>query len=175
MTTLNPETGPYKSCKPPDSNPRKPNFRLPPGACDAHCHVFGPGNLFPYHPGRSYTPPDAPRQTLKNLHDFLGIDRAVIVQASCHGPDNTAMLDAIAHNHNNYRGVCHIDENTSEKDLQKLHDGGVRGVRFNFVKHLKTLLGTSQLMTRYFTKKNQLQLLLEPVEERKKHSHANRL
>ena len=136
MTTLNPETGPYKSCKPPDSNPRKPNFRLPPGACDAHCHVFGPGNLFPYHPGRSYTPPDAPRQTLKNLHDFLGIDRAVIVQASCHGADNTAMLDAIAHNQNNYRGVCHIDENTSEKDLQDLHNGGVRGVRFNFVKHL---------------------------------------
>ncbi|MBT3990181.1 MAG: amidohydrolase family protein [Rhodospirillaceae bacterium] len=128
--------GPYKSCQPPDPNPVKPGFQLPPGACDAHCHVFGPGDVFPYHPSRSYTPPDASRQTLKNLHDFLGLERAVIVQASCHGPDNTAMLDAIAHSNGKYRGVCHIDESTTEKDLHDLHDGGVRGVRFNFVKHL---------------------------------------
>ena len=136
MVNSNAAVGPHKSCQPPDLNPRKPDFELPPGTCDAHCHVFGPGDLFPYHPQRSYTPPDASRQTLKKLHDFLGIERAVIVQASCHGPDNAAMLDAIAHSGGKYRGVCHIDENTSEQDLQRLHDGGVRGVRFNFVKHL---------------------------------------
>jgi predicted TIM-barrel fold metal-dependent hydrolase len=130
------EAGPYKSCQPPDPNPNKPAFQLPPGACDAHCHVFGPGDIFPYHPSRSYTPPDASRQTLKKLHDFLGLERSVIVQASCHGPDNTAMLDAIANSNGKYRGVCHIDESTTEKDLQALHAGGVRGVRFNFVKHL---------------------------------------
>jgi len=125
-----------KSCKPPDPNPRKPHLRLPRHACDAHCHVFGPADLFPYHPQRSYTPPDASRQTLKKLHDFLGIERAVIVQASCHGPDNRAMLDAIAHSNGKYRGVCNVDEQTSERDLQELHEGGIRGVRFNFVKHL---------------------------------------
>ena len=136
MVDANATVGLYKSCQPPDPNPRKPDFELPSGACDAHCHVFGPSEIFPYHPQRSYTPPDAPRQTLKQLHDFLGIERAVIVQASCHGPDNTAMLDAIAHSDGKYRGVCHIDTETSEQDLQDLHEGGVRGVRFNFVKHL---------------------------------------
>jgi 2-pyrone-4,6-dicarboxylate lactonase len=136
MVDVNTVAGHYKSCQPPDPNPRKPNFVLPSGACDAHCHVFGPGDLFPYHPKRSYTPPDASRQTLEKLHSLLGIERAVIVQASCHGPDNTAMLDAIAHSNGKYRGVCHIDIGTTEEDLQSLHEGGVRGVRFNFVKHL---------------------------------------
>ena len=136
MSPADSEAGPNKSCQPPDPNPKKPDFELSSGACDAHCHVFGPGDIFPYHPSRSYTPPDASRHTLKNLHDFLGIERAVIVQASCHGPDNTAMLDAIANSNGKYRGVCHIDEATNEKDLQVLHEGGVRGVRFNFVKHL---------------------------------------
>ncbi|MEE3000125.1 MAG: amidohydrolase family protein [Pseudomonadota bacterium] len=127
---------PFKSCKPPDPNPKKPSLILPGGACDTHCHVFGPSDLFPYHPERSYTPPDASRQTLKDLHDFLGIERAVIVQASCHGPDNRAMLDAIKNSKGKYRGVCQIDKNTDEHDLHKLHEGGIRGVRFNFVKHL---------------------------------------
>jgi predicted TIM-barrel fold metal-dependent hydrolase len=136
MSGVETEAGPYKSCQPPDPNPKKPDVTLPAGSCDAHCHVFGPGDIFPYHPSRSYTPPDAPRQTLKKLHDFLGLERAVIVQASCHGPDNTAMLDAIAHSNGKYRGVCHTDESYGEKELQALHDGGVRGVRFNFVKHL---------------------------------------
>ncbi|HJO87475.1 MAG TPA: amidohydrolase family protein [Rhodospirillales bacterium] len=130
------EAGPYKSCQPPDPNPNKPQLTLPPGACDAHCHIFGPGDVFPYHPSRSYTPPDASRQTLKALHDFLGLERAVIVQASCHGPDNTALLDAIAHSNGKYRGVAHVDESYGEKELLALHEGGVRGVRFNFVKHL---------------------------------------
>jgi 2-pyrone-4,6-dicarboxylate lactonase len=136
MPSVGGEAEPYKSCQPPDPNPRKPGLKLPRGACDAHCHVFGPGDIFPYHPSRSYTTPDASRHVLKKLHKFLGIDRAVIVQASCHGPDNTAMLDAIANSDGKYRGVCHIDENTTAKDLEGLHEGGVRGVRFNFVKHL---------------------------------------
>jgi 2-pyrone-4,6-dicarboxylate lactonase len=136
VDVVNNARGAYKSCKPPDPNPRRPDFQLPAGSCDAHCHVFGPSDVFPYHPSRSYTPPDASRNTLKKLHDFLGIDRAVIVQASCHGPDNSAMLDAISRSKGKYRGVCHIDEHTSEQELLYLHEGGVRGVRFNFVKHL---------------------------------------
>src|SRR5215475_11068445 len=66
---------------------RKPRFRLPPGTCDAHCHVFGPASKFPYAASRRYTPADAPKELLAALHAHLGVDRAVIVQASCHGTD----------------------------------------------------------------------------------------
>jgi predicted TIM-barrel fold metal-dependent hydrolase len=115
---------------------RKPKFKLPPGSCDAHCHVFGPGNVFPYAPNRKYTPEDAPKEMLRALHDYLGIDRAVIVQASCHGIDNAAMLDCIASDPKRYRGVAIVNDDFKDTDYDKLDAGGVRGVRFNFVKHL---------------------------------------
>jgi predicted TIM-barrel fold metal-dependent hydrolase len=125
-----------KSCMPPDPNTRIPVFKAPPKSCDAHCHVFGPKDKFPYHPNSTYEPPDAGKDRLKALHDILGIERAVIVQASCHGPDNSAMLDAIASSKGAYRGVCIARKEFSDEQFQDLHDGGVRGVRFNFVKHL---------------------------------------
>jgi 2-pyrone-4,6-dicarboxylate lactonase len=118
------------------SKRRKPRFKLPPGATDAHCHVFGPAAKFPYAPNRRYTPEDAPKEMLRALHDHLGIDRAVIVQASCHGIDNAAMLDCIASDPKRYRGVAIVNDSFADEDFDKLHDGGVRGVRFNFVKHL---------------------------------------
>jgi predicted TIM-barrel fold metal-dependent hydrolase len=110
--------------------------RLPHGACDAHCHVFGPAAQFPYAPDRSYTPPDAPLERLVALHDFLGFSRGVIVQASCHGTDNTAMLDAIARSNGRYRGVAIVDGAVDDEQLAALNRQGVRGVRFNFVAHL---------------------------------------
>jgi 2-pyrone-4,6-dicarboxylate lactonase len=115
---------------------RKPRFQLPPGATDAHCHVFGPAVKFPYAPGRRYTPEDAPKEMLAALHAHLGVERVVIVQASCHGTDNAAMLDAIASNPSNFRGVAIVDDSFTDTDYNRLHKGGVRGVRFNFVKHL---------------------------------------
>src|SRR4051812_37650389 len=115
---------------------RQPRFKLPPGATDAHCHVFGPAAKFPYAPGRRYTPEDAPKEMLRALHDHLGISRCVIVQASCHGKDNAAMLDCIASDPKRYRGVAIVDDSFTDSDYEKLHAGGVRGVRFNFVKHL---------------------------------------
>jgi 2-pyrone-4,6-dicarboxylate lactonase len=115
---------------------RKPHYKLPPGACDAHCHVFGPAAKFPYAPNRRYTPEDAPKEALAALHAHLGVERSVIVQASCHGKDNRAMLDAIASNPERYRGVAIVDDGFADKDYDALHEGGVRGVRFNFVKHL---------------------------------------
>lgn len=115
---------------------RKPAFQLPPGATDAHCHVFGPGAVFPYSPNRKYTPEDAPKEDLAALHAHLGVSRAVIVQASCHGPDNRAMLDALAWRPKEYRGVAIVDANTPGPDYPKMAKAGVRGVRFNFVKHL---------------------------------------
>jgi len=115
---------------------RKPRFKLPPGATDAHCHVFGPGDRFPYAPGRRYTPTDAPKEMLRALHGHLGVERAVIVQASCHGSDNAAMLDCIASDPKRYRGVAIVNDTFTDADLDALDAGGVRGVRFNFVKHL---------------------------------------
>ncbi|HKS85797.1 MAG TPA: amidohydrolase family protein [Pseudolabrys sp.] len=115
---------------------RKPRFKLPPGSCDAHCHVFGPADKFPYAPGRRYTPVDAPKEMLAALHAHLGVERAVIVQASCHGTDNAAMLDCIASAPTQYRGVAIVDDAFGEREYDGLDRGGVRGVRFNFVKHL---------------------------------------
>ena len=125
-----------KTCQPPHPNPRPPSFSLPAGSCDSHCHVFGPGAVFPYHPKRSYTPPDAPYEALTGLHETLGLDRAVIVQATCHGDDNRAMLDAIARAGGRYRGVAMIDGAIGDAELEALHDGGVRGVRLSFARHL---------------------------------------
>ena len=115
---------------------RKPRFRLPPESCDAHCHVFGPGDKFPYAANRRYTPEDASKEMLAALHAHLGIERAVIVQASCHGTDNAAMLDCIASDPKRYRGVAIVDDSFTDADYNRLDRGGVRGVRFNFVKHL---------------------------------------
>jgi len=118
------------------SKRRKPRFKLPPGACDAHNHVFGPGAKFPYAPERRYTPEDAPKEALTALHALLGVERAVIVQASCHGKDNRAMLDAIADAPDRRRGVAMVDDGFTDNDLAALDRGGVRAVRFNFVRHL---------------------------------------
>ena len=115
---------------------RKPTFKLPPGSTDAHCHVFGPGDKFPYAPNRRYTPEDAPKEMLFALHRHLGVERTVIVQASCHGSDNRAMLDAIADDPKRIKGVCIVDNTFGDAEYKTLHDGGVRGARFNFVKHL---------------------------------------
>jgi len=127
---------PNKSCLPPDPDPVKPALVLPPGACDAHCHVFGPAKKFPYAADRSYTPPDAPVEHLRKLHAHLGISRAVIVHASCHGSEMEVTLDAIASSNGTYRGVAVVEDSITDIELERLHAGGIRGIRFNFVKHL---------------------------------------
>lgn len=129
-------TNTIKLIPPPDPNPVKPKYTPPPLACDGHCHVFGPASRFPYAPERTYEPPDAPKEKLAALHAHLGFTRAVLVQASCHGTDNSAMLDAIASSKGNWRGVAMVPKNVPQAELQRLHAGGVRGVRYNFVRHL---------------------------------------
>ena len=116
--------------------PSKPRFSLPPGSVDAHCHVFGPGAEFPYAPERKYTPCDASKAQLSALRDHLGFARNVIVQATCHGADNSAMLDACLSSGGRARGVTTVRREVSDAELQRLHQAGVRGVRFNFVKRL---------------------------------------
>jgi predicted TIM-barrel fold metal-dependent hydrolase len=125
-----------KTCQPPVANSRKPRYQAPPGACDAHCHVFGPADKFPYAPDRSYTPPDAGKERLRALHDHLGIERGVIVHASCHGTDNQVTLDAIATSGGRYKGVAVVGGEITDKEIEALDRGGICGVRFNFVAHL---------------------------------------
>lgn len=117
-------------------SPSMPSFRPPAGAVDAHCHVFGPASRFPFAPERKYTPVDAPADQLFALRDHLGLSRNVIVQATCHGTDNSAMLAAIAGSNDTARGVAVVSPTISDAELQHLHAGGVRGVRFNFLKRL---------------------------------------
>jgi 2-pyrone-4,6-dicarboxylate lactonase len=124
------------TCKAPDPDTRKPGYRPPPLACDAHCHIFGPGDRYPYAADRTYTPPDAPLSRFKELQATLGLERAVLVNASCHGSDNTVIVDAIAQSQGKYRGVANADDTFTTKDFERLHEAGFRGVRFNFVKHL---------------------------------------
>jgi 2-pyrone-4,6-dicarboxylate lactonase len=116
--------------------PRKPSVRPPPGAVDAHCHVFGPGDVFPYARERKYTPTDAPKEKLFALRDHLGFERNVIVQGTCHGADNRAMVDALRSSAGRARGVATVTRDVDDADLAALHEAGVRGVRFNFVKRL---------------------------------------
>jgi len=116
--------------------PRRPRFVPPRGAVDAHCHVFGPGALFPYAPERRYTPCDAPQEKLFGLRDYLGFERNVIVQATCHGADNRALVDALHAARGLARGVATVTAGITREELATLDAAGVRGVRFNFVKRL---------------------------------------
>jgi predicted TIM-barrel fold metal-dependent hydrolase len=108
----------------------------PPGACDAHCHIFGPAARFPFAPDRAYTPPDAGLELFAALQRRLGLSRAVFVQASCHGTDNAAMVDALERGEGRYAGVAMLPPDVDDDEIRRLHDAGVRGTRFNFVAHL---------------------------------------
>jgi len=117
-------------------NPKVPDFKVPAGSVDAHCHVFGPAAKFPYSPKRKYTPCDAPKEKLFALRDYLGFSRNVIVQASCHGTDNAALIDALETAGDLARGVAVVSPDVTDEELAAMDAAGVRAVRFNFVKRL---------------------------------------
>ncbi|MGH6981187.1 MAG: amidohydrolase family protein [Stellaceae bacterium] len=117
-------------------SPTKPRFKAPPGAVDAHCHVFGPAAKFPFAPERKYTPYDAPKDKLFALRDFLGFERNVIVQASCHGTDNAATVDALIASNGKARGIAVVKPTISDAELRDMDAAGMRGVRFNFLPRL---------------------------------------
>ena len=118
------------------TGPSKPRFKLPAGAVDAHCHVFGPGEVFPYAPERKYTPCDASKEQLFAMRDHLGFEKNVIVQATCHGSDNRALVDALKASNCKAKGVATVNRHVTDAELQEMHAAGVRGTRFNFVKRL---------------------------------------
>jgi predicted TIM-barrel fold metal-dependent hydrolase len=114
------------------------SHELPQGACDSHCHVFGPASRFPYAAERPYTPQEAPKEQLFALHRKLGLDHAMIVQPAAHGFDNSVTLDAIAASGLRYRGIALVPPAITEGEIFALHKGGIRGVRFNFLSHLSS-------------------------------------
>ena len=118
------------------TGPSKPALKLPAGAVDAHCHVFGPSDIFPYAPERKYTPCDASKEQLFALRDHLGFEKNVIVQATCHGSDNRALVDALKAANGKARGVATVNRNVTDAELHEMHAAGVRGTRFNFVRRL---------------------------------------
>ncbi len=126
--------------------PSTPSFKVPDGAVDAHCHVFGPGAEFPFAPERKYTPCDASKQQLFALRDQLGFGRNVIVQATCHGADSRALVDALRHSVGMARGVATVQRSVTDSELQEMHAAGVRGVRFNFVKRLVDFTPKDELL-----------------------------
>ena len=126
-------------------NPSKPKFKPPAGSVDAHCHVFGPEAVFPYAAERKYTPCDAPKETLFARRDFLGFDKNVIVQASCHSTDNRALVDALDAANGRAAGVAFVDKNVTDADLKWMDKAGVRGVRFNFLKRLVDITPRDEL------------------------------
>ncbi len=128
------------------ADPSRPVFRAPPGAVDAHCHVFGPGERFPYAPERKYTPCDASREQLFALRDHLGFARNVVVQATCHGADNRALVDALEGSNGMARGVATVRRSVTDEELRALDAVGVRGVRFNFVKRLVDFTPKDELL-----------------------------
>jgi 2-pyrone-4,6-dicarboxylate lactonase len=114
----------------------RPRLRLPAGACDAHCHVFGPARVFPFAPERRFTPDDAPKERLFALHALLGIERCVIVQSGCHGFDNRVVADAITAKKGHYCGIALVPLSVTDAELRTLHGQGFRGARFSYMKHL---------------------------------------
>lgn len=110
---------------------------LPAGACNAHCHVFGPRDAFPYAPGAAFVPAeDAPKEALYVLNDSLGLRRCVVVQSTCHGFDNRASEDAVAGRPHDYRAIALLAPGVADGELRRMDAAGFRGVRFNYMRHL---------------------------------------
>jgi 2-pyrone-4,6-dicarboxylate lactonase len=120
-------------CAAPDPAPRKPKITLPAGATDTHAHICGPKSQYAYFSERVYTPPDCLLPAYSHMLKTLGVERAVLVQPSVYGTDNTAMLDAMKVAGRSFRGVSVVADDISESELKRLHDAGVRGVRVNIV------------------------------------------
>jgi 2-pyrone-4,6-dicarboxylate lactonase len=120
----------------PHPNPRRPTLRLPAGATDAHCHVFGPDVLYPFAEDRPFTPVPAPREDVAARQRFLGFERAVIVQSTVHGSDHRALLDALAADPANRRGVALLRTTTDRAAIAELAAAGVCGARLHFASHL---------------------------------------
>jgi predicted TIM-barrel fold metal-dependent hydrolase len=121
---------------PPDPNPKVPDFKLPPKSCDTHTHIFGPASRYPFAANRPYNAPEAPLEAFRALHDRIGVERCVIVDATVHGADNRVVTDAIAQSGGACKGIANVSDEMSDNDLEALDKGGIQGCRFDFLKRL---------------------------------------
>jgi 2-pyrone-4,6-dicarboxylate lactonase len=128
------------------SNPSKPKLKLPPGSCDAHCHILGPTDNYPFAPTATINPADAPKEALFALHKLLGIERCVIVNTALHGFDNRVVEDAMAVTGGAYLGVALLPPTVETPELRRLDKLGFRGVRYNFMKHLHQTATIEQVL-----------------------------
>lgn len=121
----------------PVTNPRRPTMPLPAGACDSHAHVFDPQDRTQLAPGSEYAPPHAPLERYEALLRHLGFERAVLVQPSVYGTDNSFMLECMERKgppgDNTFRGVAVVDGSVTDAELEEMQRVGVRGIRINMV------------------------------------------
>ena len=122
----------------------RPRFTVPPGACDAHMHVFGPAERYSHVAKPHYTLPDGKLEHYLQLMPVLGIQRFVIVQPSFYGTDNACLLDALNKAGNIARGVVMFEPDVSDADLDRFHQAGVRAVRLDLFKRAREPLATLQ-------------------------------
>ena len=118
-------------CQGPDFNTKTPKTKAPRLACDSHAHVFGPKDRFPYHPARSYEPPEATYEDYRKMHGVLGIERGVLVQSNVYGTDHSAIEDAIQRAEGALRGIACVEPDVPDEELARLHSAGFRGIRLN--------------------------------------------
>ncbi len=117
----------------PDPNTRPPSFEMPDRACDTHFHIFGPPDKFPFAETRRYTPPGGPFEHYQNVMRITGLTRAIAVQPTAHGMDNSAILDAVARSGGAMRAVVRFNDETSDAELERLNTAGARGARFSLM------------------------------------------
>jgi 2-pyrone-4,6-dicarboxylate lactonase len=117
---------------------RKAQVTAPPLTCDSAVHIYRPKGVGTLSPNRRYDPPAATIEDLEQVHAAMGVERAVIVQASIYGTDPTVMVEALRGAPDRYRGIAVIDESVSDRQLQELHEAGVRGARFNLLSRFGT-------------------------------------
>src|SRR5260370_6328326 len=128
---------PIPSIAPPDPNTKIPDFKLPPKSCDTHTHIFGPASRYPFAANRPYNPLEAPLEAFRAVHEKIGVERCVIVNATVHGTDNRVVTDAIAQSGGAYKGIANVNDEMSDQELEGLDRGGIRGCRFAFLKRLR--------------------------------------
>ncbi|MEM7223193.1 MAG: amidohydrolase family protein [Pseudomonadota bacterium] len=149
-------------CQGPDPNPRQPRLTVPPGACDCHAHILGPLARYPFVAERGYTPPEALLATYRHMLATLGLSRAVIVQPSVYGTDNSATLAAIAASEGAFRGVAVVGADVTDAELAELHRAGMRGLRINpLYKHAASLADCQRLAERIAPLGWHLQIFLD--------------
>lgn len=115
---------------------RRPALRLPRGATDCHAHVFGPQDRYPLLEKTHFVPHHTPWESYRAMLKSIGCERAVLIQPSVYGTDNSAIEHVLEHSaegdgHFDLRAVAVVTSDVSSGELSRLHELGFRGIRIN--------------------------------------------